>query len=108
VFVRVPAGEGYPDGATVDAQGGVWSAQWDGGCLVRYGADGQESARVALPVSRPTCPAFGGPLLRELYVTSARIGLAGEQLAREPQAGGLFACEPGWTGLPEARFVLAR
>ena len=53
VFVRVPASEGYPDGATVDAEGGVWSAHWDGGCLVRYGADGQESARIALPFRGP-------------------------------------------------------
>jgi L-arabinonolactonase len=108
VFVRVPADQGYPDGATVDAEGGLWSAQWDGSCIVRYDAEGNESARIALPVSRPTCPAFGGPLLRDLYLTSARIGLDAARLAREPQAGGIFACEPGWTGLPEARFVPAR
>ena len=108
VFVRVPQDQGFPDGATVDAEGGLWSAQWEGSCLVRYDAQGQESARVALPVSRPTCPAFGGALLQELYVTSARIGLDEARLAREPEAGGVFACTPGFTGLPESRFALAR
>jgi L-arabinonolactonase len=108
VFVRVPEGDGFPDGASVDADGGLWSAHWDGGCVVRYDAKGQESARIPLPASRPTCPAFGGPLLQELYVSTARIGLDEARLAREPQAGGVFACNSGWTGLPESRFALAR
>lgn len=105
-FVKVPQSEGFPDGSTVDATGGLWNAQWDGGCVVRYDRHGSESARILLPVSRPTCPAFGGPDLETLYITSARIGIPAEGLVRQPHAGGVFAAQPGWRGLPESRFVL--
>lgn len=107
-FVEFPEGDGFPDGSTVDAEGGLWNAHWTGSCIVRYDAEGRESARFALPVSRPTCPAFGGAQLDELYVTSARIGLRDAALANEPAAGGILTLRPGWRGLPESRFVLAR
>ncbi|MCY1553429.1 L-arabinolactonase [compost metagenome] len=105
-FVKLPQSEGFPDGSAVDAAGGLWNAQWDGGCVVRYDRHGNESARILLPVSRPTCPAFGGPDLETLFITSARIGIPAEGLTRQPHAGGVFAAHPGWRGLPEARFVL--
>jgi L-arabinonolactonase len=108
VFVKLPADAGFPDGSTVDAQGGLWNAQWLGSCVVRYDSAGHESARFELPVSKATCPAFGGPRLDELYVTSARLGLDGDALAREPAAGGVIALSPGWRGLPESRFALAK
>jgi L-arabinonolactonase len=59
---------------------------------------------ISLPVSRPTCPMFGGPDLRTLYVTSAKIMLSPEELAVEPLAGALFALDVGMAGLPEAEF----
>lgn len=108
VFFRLPASDGYADGSTVDAAGGLWNAQWQGGRLVRYDPSGAESARFALPVSQPTCPAFGGPMLDALYVTSARTGLDAATLEKEPHAGGVFVLRPGWTGLPESRFAGAR
>jgi L-arabinonolactonase len=108
VFVRLPASDGYADGSTVDAAGGLWNAQWQGGRLVRYDPSGAESARFELPVSQPTCPAFGGALLDTLYVTSARIGLDAAALEREAHAGGVFVLQPGWTGLPEVRFAGGR
>ncbi|WP_227494145.1 SMP-30/gluconolactonase/LRE family protein [Ramlibacter pallidus] len=107
VFVTLAASEGYPDGSTVDANGGLWNAQWEGGCVVRYDSEGRETARIALPATRPTCPAFGGTTLDTLYVTSARIGLRPEALAQQPAAGGVLEMQPGWHGLPESRFVLA-
>jgi L-arabinonolactonase len=108
VFVQLRSGEGYPDGSCIDARGGLWNAQWEGRCVVRYDAAGRETARISMPVSRPTCPAFGGPALEVLYVTSARGGLSGERLRDQRQAGGIFALETGWRGLPESRFALAR
>lgn len=108
IFVRLGEDEGFPDGSCVDAGGGLWNAQWDGGRVVRYDATGRETARFPLPVSRPTCPAFGGPSLQVLYVTSARGGLDRERLRREPEAGGVFALDAGCQGLPESRFVLAQ
>ena len=109
VFVELAEGEGFPDGSAVDADGGLWNARWRGHCVARHDpADGRETARLALPVSQPTCPAFGGPALDQLFVTSARIGLKEEALAHEPAAGGVFALQPGWRGLPEARFATTR
>jgi L-arabinonolactonase len=104
-FVKLSGASGIPDGSTVDAAGGLWSAQWDGGCVVRYAADGRESARLELPVTRPTSVAFGGPQLGRLFVSSARTGLADDALARQPAAGGVFEAVPAWRGLPEHRFA---
>jgi L-arabinonolactonase len=107
VFVQLGRGRGLSDGSCIDAEGGLWNAQWEGRCVVRYGRDGQASERIDLPVSRPTCPAFGGPALDRLYVTSARGGSARERLREEPHAGGVFTATTRWRGLPETRFVLA-
>ncbi|MBC7768192.1 MAG: SMP-30/gluconolactonase/LRE family protein [Phycisphaerales bacterium] len=88
-----------PDGAAIDAEGYIWSAQWDGWRLVRYAPSGAVDRIVAMPVSRPTSCAFGGPDLRTLYITSARVGLEAEALAGEPLAGGVFALEVETPGL---------
>ena len=106
-FVRLSADEGFADGSTVDAEGGLWSAQWQGSCVVRYDAQGAETHRFDLPASQATCPAFGGASLDRLFVTSARIGLDASALQSEPAAGGVFALQTGWRGLPEVRFQVA-
>jgi sugar lactone lactonase YvrE len=105
VFVTLSADEGYPDGATVDAEGFVWLAHWDGWQLTRHDPAGRTERVVRLPVQRPTCPAFGGPDLDVLYITSATNGLSEEALAAQPCAGGILALDPGVRGLPEARFL---
>ncbi len=100
VFVEAEPGHGGPDGMTVDAEGFVWSAQFDRGCINRYAPDGKLERSVRLPVQRPTTCMFGGPELSTLYVTSASFGVEGQA-----QAGGVFALEPGVRGLPEPRFA---
>jgi len=70
-FVRVPGDEGLPDGLAVDREGFVWSAQWYGGCIVRYDPDGKVERRVAIPAKQPSALCFGGPDLTEIFVTSA-------------------------------------
>jgi L-arabinonolactonase len=106
VFVQLRPDEGYPDGSCIDADGGLWNALWYGRSVVRYDSKGSETDRIALPVSRPTCPAFGGAALDVLYVTSARGGLSKDRLRDEPLAGGVFAMQARCRGLPETRFVL--
>lgn len=96
---------GVPDGATTDAEGFVWSARHDGGCLVRHAPDGSVDRVVELPVRRPTSCTFGGPELRTLFITSARQGLSAGQLAEQPCAGGILAFEPGPRGLPAGRYA---
>ena len=105
VFVEAEAGHGGPDGMTVDAEGFVWSAQFDRWAIHRYAPDGRLERAVRMPVQRPTTCMFGGSDLATLYVTSARMDLTPEALAAQPQAGGVFALEPGVRGLPEPRFA---
>ena len=104
VFLQVDKDGGVPDGLTVDSQGYVWIAFYDGWKVVRYTPDGKEDARVELPVARPTCPAFGGAELDQLYVTTAIDGLTEEELAKQPLAGDVFVIEAGVRGLAEPMF----
>lgn len=105
VFVRLADPDGVPDGSTVDAQGGLWNAQWGGARVVRYGPDGVETDRVSVPTSQPSCVALGGPDLSTLYITTARVELDAASLAAEPGAGGIFAAPSGQRGLPEPLFL---
>lgn len=95
-----------PDGAAVDAQGYVWSAQWGGGCVIRYAPDGRVDRVLELPVSRPTCVAFGGPNLDLLFVTTARVGLSASELAAQTGAGDVLVYNVRVQGLPENRFKM--
>lgn len=71
IFVCVPSTEGLPDGLAVDAEGFVWSAQWYGGCVVRYDPEGHVERRVAVPAKQPSSLAFGGPDLTDIFITTA-------------------------------------
>jgi sugar lactone lactonase YvrE len=93
-----------PDGACVDAAGYLWSAQWGGGRVVRYTPAGAVDTVLTLPVSQPTCVAFGGPNLDWLCITSARQGLTENQLNTQPLAGSVFIYQVNIMGLPECRF----
>lgn len=105
VFVRVAEDAGFPDGLTVDAEGYVWSANWDGWRITRYDPSGAIDQTISLPVPRPTSCMFGGHDLKRLFVTSAAIGLDRRQLAKAPLSGGLFAIDLEASGLPEPRFA---
>ena len=96
--------EGWPDGAVCDSEGCLWNAEWDGGRIVRYDPEGRAMSAIALPVSRPTCPAFGGAGLTRLFVTTARTGLDQGALKAQPGAGGIFAVDVEVPGVPEPRF----
>lgn len=105
VLIRFSEGEGIADGLIVDAEGMLWAAMWEGSSVCRISADGRVLHRLATPVSRPTCPAFGGPDLDRLYVTTAWEGMDAAARAAEPLAGSLLVTTPGWTGLPALRFA---
>jgi sugar lactone lactonase YvrE len=104
VFLQFGGDDGYPDGMTVDAEGCLWIAFWDGWSLRRFSPEGEVLHRLPLPVQRPTSCAFGGDGLRRLYITSARIGLSEQALADQPLAGAVFAATPGVGGLPDILF----
>ncbi len=98
---------GNPDGAVVDSEGCLWLALWGAGQVVRLDHDGQIIARVELPVSQSSCPAFAGPDLTTLYITTAQEGFSAAQLAQEPTAGSLYAVDTGIAGLAELPLRLA-
>ncbi|MFI8770248.1 SMP-30/gluconolactonase/LRE family protein [Streptomyces sp. NPDC053792] len=96
---------GVPDGLTVDSEGRVWVAVWGGGEVLAFEADGTLHARVEVPASHVTSCAFAGPGLDVLVVTTASVGLDEERLRAEPDAGRLFVCRPGATGLPNTPYA---
>jgi D-xylonolactonase len=69
---------------TVDAEGFVWSANWGGGCVIRFDPDGKEERRIRFPATQTSAVAFGGPDLTDLYVTSARAGTGEPPSGLEP------------------------
>ncbi|NLU71635.1 SMP-30/gluconolactonase/LRE family protein [Streptomyces sp. HNM0575] len=101
-FAEIEQGAGYPDGLTVDADGCVWVALWDGAALRRYTPDGRLERTIGLPVPRPTACAFGGADLRDLYVTTAS---AGADPSAYPLAGSLLVLPGAEQGLPQAAFA---
>lgn len=89
LFARTASGV-HPDGSAVDAEGCLWNAHWGASQLVRYHSDGEVSGVFELPLSQPTCCAFGGEDFTTLFVTSARCDLDESQLAQQPEAGNLL------------------
>ncbi len=100
-LATVEEGAGFPDGLTVDADGCVWVALWDGGAVRRYTPDGTLDRVVTLPVPRPTACAFGGADLTDLYITTARTGLD----TPPPLAGSLFVVPGAGKGLVQPPFA---
>jgi DNA-binding IclR family transcriptional regulator/sugar lactone lactonase YvrE len=100
VFATFTDSEGMPDGLAVDAQGHVWCAMWDGWAIKRLAPDGTVVRSIDLPVPRPTNLAFGGPQLKTLYITTARIRLSATQLAAAPLSGSLLALDVDVAGTP--------
>ncbi|MCG8606618.1 SMP-30/gluconolactonase/LRE family protein [bacterium] len=89
---------GVPDGLTIDAEGYIWSARWDGGCLIRYTADGIEDLRIPFPARKVSSLTFGGRDYTDIYVTTAG---GDNKLSEGKVAGGLFHLNLGIQGRPE-------
>jgi len=100
-----PDGLGNPDGMTIDVDDNLWVAMWGGWsvCAVDPRA-GVLLSKIELPCSNVTSCAFGGPELRDLYITTARDRMERSGQPHQPQAGGLFRVQPGVGGLPSERY----
>ena len=105
VFLQFGEGDGYPDGMTVDADDCLWIAFWDGWCVRRFSPTGERMQEIRVPAQRPTSVAFGGREMDQLFITTAARDLSPEELAGQPQAGGLFMTIPGVRGVPEPLFA---
>ncbi len=105
MFAELPNGH-FPDGSDVDARGWLWNAEWGGRRVTAHAPDGKVMGHVPVPVSQPSCIAFGGPALDLMFVTTAREGLDAATLANEPDAGNLLVFSGPFQGLPANRFPL--
>lgn len=102
VFVDLRAERLNADGSVSDSEGGIWNAQWGASRVVRYLPDGTLDRVIPVRARNSSCPAFGGPDLRTIFVTSAR-----EDLADPTEADGLVYTAPSpVAGLPEHRVIL--
>lgn len=99
---------GYPDGLTIDREGKLWIAFWEGGCVHRIDpASGGCLASIDLPCRYVTSCAFGGPGLSYLYITTAAYQFTDDDFRREPLAGSLFRIATGTSGFPENLSLIA-
>jgi sugar lactone lactonase YvrE len=103
-FVRFEDGIGVPDGLTVDREGYVWVAVYDGWKVMRFDPSGKIDAEIKMPVSRPSSCAFGGKDMDELYITTISEGLSEAQKEEEPLAGDLFVVKTDTQGFAEPEF----
>ena len=97
--IDTSAVEGHPDGMTVDVDGCVWIAFWDGGCVARFTPTGQVDRVVEVPVPRPTSVTFAGDDLDVMVITTASFGLDPRALDRSPLSGSLLAIDSIGSGL---------
>lgn len=105
VVVDTTAENCVPDGMTIDVEGMIWVAFWQGWSVRRYDpTTGKELMRIELPVERVTSCAFGGPRHDQLYITTASIDMGPDDWKQQPLAGGLFVCEPGVRGRAAYQF----
>jgi sugar lactone lactonase YvrE len=104
-FARLPAGTGVPDGATIDAEGFLWSAIYGGNRVHRYAPDGALVRVIDVPVRQPTCCALGGDGRATLFVTTALQHLTAQERHDQPLAGAVLSLPAGVSGLPEPAFA---
>jgi len=91
VALKIPIEDGFPDGMTIDDEGMLWIAHWDGWQVTRWNPNtGKKLLCIKLPASKITSCTFGGKDLTDLFITSAYVGLSEDELKAQPLAGSLF------------------
>jgi sugar lactone lactonase YvrE len=106
LLLTIPEGEGNPDGPTVDSEGCIWISLYWGWAAKRYSPAGALLETIRFTVPNITKLAFGGADLRTAFATTARHGIAPEDLAKWPEAGALFVFEVEAPGFPCPRAQL--
>jgi D-xylonolactonase len=97
--------EGYPDGMCTDASDCLWVAHWGGSRVTQRDALGRVLQSIELQVPQVTNVAFGGAQLRDLYITTASVGMSAAALELVPSAGGLFVVRNAGQGRLPATFA---
>ncbi len=104
VYLDFKGTEIYPDGATIDAAGNFWNAQWGAGRVACYSAAGEYLREVKVDAPHTSCPSFGGENMDTLFVTTALEEMTPQARAAYPNAGKVFAFEGIAKGLEEPKF----
>ncbi len=99
IWLELAEDQGKPDGLTVDSEGYIWSAHWNGSAVCRYTPDGAETIRIEFPAKKVSSVSFGGNNYEDLYVTTALN--SGTRSSEGAGAGALFRLRPGVRGVPE-------
>ncbi|MGI3784669.1 MAG: SMP-30/gluconolactonase/LRE family protein [Janthinobacterium lividum] len=100
-FATLPD-RGSPDGLTVDAEGGVWTAVYGGGAVYRYSPAGVLEDRIEVPTPNVTACTFGGDDLAQLFITTSQEDV---DTAADRLAGSLFVADVGVRGRPVRPFA---
>jgi sugar lactone lactonase YvrE len=95
---------GWPDGMTTDTAGNLWIAMWGGARITLVKPNGTLLEQFGIPALNVTSCIFGGKDMKELYVTTARVGMDSAALKKYPQAGGVFKMETNVAGMPTYEF----
>jgi len=105
-IIKIANEDGYPDGMTIDNEGMLWMAHWDGWQVTRWNPiSGKKLHSIKLSVAKVTSCTFGGENFEDLYITSAKAGLTEEELEKQPLAGSLFILPNcGFKGYPAFEF----
>ncbi len=105
-IIKIVKEDGFPDGMTIDSEGMLWIAHWDGWQVTRWNpATGEKVFAIKLPVAKVTSCRFGGKKFEDLYITSAKTGLSENELMEQPLAGYLFVIKNcGFKGIPAVEF----
>lgn len=97
VFAKTPS-DTYPDGMTVDADGYIWQALWNGGKVLRYAPDGTVVADISIPDAlHITNICFGGADMQTIFIITAYSGMTNAQRQAYPNSGAVFMARASHT-----------
>ncbi|EKD91607.1 MAG: SMP-30/Gluconolaconase/LRE protein [uncultured bacterium] len=105
IFAKIADDAGYPDGMTIDSEGCIWSAHFNGWRITRYCPDGSVDRVITMPTQSPTSCCFGGTDLKTLLITSAKRDVSFSEHQQQPLAGNVFALHCDAPGVPEPLFL---
>jgi sugar lactone lactonase YvrE len=104
--ISVDPSEGFPDGMTIDQEGMLWIAHWEGWQVARWNPHtGKKIASISVPVSRVTSCVFGGEKMNQLYITTAHLIKDPTEIAQQPYAGSVFTIELDVMGTSLPRYA---
>jgi len=100
VAVKIAEDLGFPDGMTIDENDMLWVGMWNGNAVIQFNPiTGKVIQKIEVPAHNITSCAFGGPDLKTLYITSARVDMTDEELQQYPLSGSVFKVTPGVKGV---------